>query len=263
MHFTKFLLVAATAVVAVVAQSRQIAFTSTPASVTAGSSVTLRWGGGDDSQPVTITLKRGDTNNLQTVSLITGSATGNSYTWNVPSSLPNGDDYAFQINQGVDDVNYSGRFTLSGGSTASTTPSTTPSSVLTATTSAPTSASAIFQSAVNSMNSSVTTTVAASNATTTVGGAFGTGVVGTGASGAATGTTMLRNTTMSRATLRSTSSSAAETTSAAATTTGGSAGSTTSSSSTGAPSSGAMDAASFASPLALVLSAFAAIVYLG
>ncbi|KAL9601399.1 MAG: hypothetical protein Q9219_002575 [cf. Caloplaca sp. 3 TL-2023] len=216
-------------------------------------------------QPVTITLKRGDSNNLQTVSLITGSATGKSFTWNVPRDLPNGDDYALQINQGVDDVNYSGRFTLSGGSTASITSPTaaTASSTLT---SAGTSASAIIQSAINSQNSSITTTVALGNATTTtLGGAFGTGAVGSGAvgsgaSGAATGTTMLRNTTMSRPTLRSTSS-VAETTSAATTTTGEEAGST--SSSTGAPSSGAMDAASFASPLALIFSAIAAMVYLG
>ncbi|KAL8842703.1 MAG: hypothetical protein Q9170_000359 [Blastenia crenularia] len=289
MHFTKSLLIGAAAIVAVIAQSSPIAFTSTPASVTAGQSVTLRWGGGNDNQPVTITLKRGDTNNLQTVALITGkplatlsrvpipktyidagSATGNSFTWSVPSSLPNGDDYALQINQGVDDVNYSGRFSLSGGSTVTSSSSTSAmaASALTATTSAPTSASAIIQSALASQNSSVTTTVvAATNATTTMGGSFGTGAVGSGAvgsgaNGAVTGTTMHRNTTMSKPTLKSTSSSV-DSTSAAATTTGGSAGTTTGSSSTSAPTSGAMDAASYASPLALILSAVAAIMYLG
>ncbi|KAL8943540.1 MAG: hypothetical protein Q9216_000998 [Gyalolechia sp. 2 TL-2023] len=270
MHFTKSLLVGAAAVVAVIAQSSPIAFTSTPASVEAGRSVVLRWGGGDDSQPVTITLKRGDTDNLQTVSLITGSATGTSYTWTVPSSLPNGNDYALQINQGVDDVNYSGRFSLTGGSTASssTSSSSSATSAGTTATSALTSASAIIQSAINSQNGSATTTVAAGNATTTLGGAFGTGAVGTGAvgtgaSGAMTGTAIPRNTTMSMATLRSTSTSAAVTTSEASATTGGSEDSSASSSSTGAPSSGAMSAANFASPLVFLLSAVAAIVYLG
>ncbi|KAI4177947.1 MAG: hypothetical protein LQ343_000031 [Gyalolechia ehrenbergii] len=268
MHFIKSLLIGAAAIVAVIAQSSPIAFTSTPASVQAGRSVVLRWGGGDDNQPVTITLKRGDANNLQTVSLITGSATGTSYTWTVPTNLPNGEDYALQINQGLNDVNYSGRFSLTGGSTASS--STSSSSA----TSAGTSASAIIQSAISSQNSSVTTTVAVGNATTTLGGAFGTGAVGTGAigtgasgasgaSGAATGTALPRNTTMSMATLRSSSTSAAPTTSEAATTTGSSEDSSASSTSTGAPSSGAMNAASFASPLVLVLSAVAAFVYLG
>ncbi|KAL8944983.1 MAG: hypothetical protein Q9211_000416 [Gyalolechia sp. 1 TL-2023] len=263
MHFTKSLLVGAAAIVAVIAQSSPIAFTSTPASVQAGRSVVLRWGGGDENQPVTITLKRGDSNNLRTVSLITGSATGTSYTWTVPTDLPDGDDYALQINQGVDDVNYSGRFSLSGGSTASSSISSSSTA-----TSALSSASAIIESAINSQSSSVTTTVAAGNATTTLGGALGTGAVGTGAvgtgaTGAATGTALIRNTTMSIATLRSTTASTATTTSETATTTGSSEDSSASSTSTGASPNGAMSAASFVSPLVLVVSAIAAIVYLG
>ncbi|KAL8723814.1 MAG: hypothetical protein Q9181_007174 [Wetmoreana brouardii] len=283
MHFTKSLLIGATAIVAAVAQSSSslIAFTSTPASVTAGSDATLRWSGGDPSQPVTILLRQGQSENLKTVAVVSGAATGTSTVWHVPQDLPNGIDYTFQISQGVDVTNYSGRFSVTGGTTSSsatsssssTSPTTSASTPvggvnsLTATTSAPTSASSVLQSALNSANA--TTTVAARNATTTLpaGGALGTGAVGSGASGVGgvTGTALARNTTMSRATLSASSSSAGATSSAAETTSAGGEASSTGggSRSTGAPSSGAMDTASFASPLALILSAVAAIVYLG
>ncbi|KAL8704464.1 MAG: hypothetical protein Q9201_002380 [Fulgogasparrea decipioides] len=281
MHFTKSLLVGATAIVAAVAQSSSlIAFTSTPATVTAGSDATLQWSGGDPSQPVTILLRRGQSENLRTVAVVNGAATGTSTVWHVPEDLPNGSDYTFQISQGVDVTNYSGRFSVTGGSTSSSATSSSSTSPttrapiptggvnsLTATTSAPTSASAVLQSAINSANDA--TTVAANNATTIIpgGGALGTGAVGSGASGlgGATGTALPRNTTLSRATLSASSSSAGSTSTAAETTSAGGEASSTGggSSSTGAPTSGALDAASFASPLALIFSAVAAIVYLG
>ncbi|KAI4259681.1 MAG: hypothetical protein LQ352_000614 [Teloschistes flavicans] len=320
--YTKYLLAGVTAVVAVTAQSSTatapIAFTSIPARVTAGSDVTIYWGGGDANVPVTIFLRQGaDENNLDTVGIVNGksiklsisriahlnilsinptpgrhvpnnglagSATGHSAIWHVPKNIQNRNDYTYYIVQGLtptpDTSNYSGRFGAIGGVASSdasspSTPATSTSAgsaggVVVGGAGSPTSASAGTQTAIASMNASVTTTVASGNATTTtvpLGGAAGTGAVGSGASGAsgaATGTAMVRNTTMSMATLSATSSSS----SAAATTGGGSSTSSGSGgSSTGAPSSGGvsvmMDAASFASPLALVLSAFAAVVYLG
>ncbi|KAL9585658.1 MAG: hypothetical protein Q9212_001395 [Teloschistes hypoglaucus] len=294
--YTKYLLAGAAAVVAVAAQSSTstapIAFTSIPARVTAGSDVTIYWGGGDPNTPVTIFLRQGaDENNLQTVGIVNGSATGTSAIWHVPKTIQNRNDYTYYIVQGLtptpDTSNYSGRFGATGGVASSdasspSTPATSTSAgnaggaVVGGGAGSPTSASAGAQTAIASMNASMTTTVASGNATTTTvplggAGAVGTGAVGSGASGAsgagATGTAMVRNTTMSMATLSATSSS-----SSAAATTGGSGGASSTSSGSGgsstkAPSSGGasvmMDAASFASPLALVLSAFAAVVYLG
>ncbi|KAI4237196.1 MAG: hypothetical protein L6R40_005974 [Gallowayella cf. fulva] len=267
MHLIKSLLIGALTVVAAVAQTTSdgIAFTGTPSSITPGQSVNITWGGGDPSQPVTLTLREGDYRNTQFVRVITGTARGNSYIWTVPRDLPNRQDYSLQIQQGIDDNNYSGSFPLTG-STASSSSSTSGSSSATPTSSSNTGGATggVVQSVITD---NTTTTIAASNVTTTVpaGGAVGTGAVGTGASGsAATGTAMNRNTTMSRPTLSSTSSSAETTSSEAATTSGGS--ETTGASgggSTGAPSSGAMEVASFASPFALVLSAVAAIMFLG
>ena len=65
------LLVGAVLVALSVAQQSTIAFTSVPASVTAGQSYNLTWGGGD-GEAVTITLRKGDPTNLQTIEVLTG-----------------------------------------------------------------------------------------------------------------------------------------------------------------------------------------------
>merc|ERR1711881_638803 len=54
----------------------QLAFTTLPGSIQAGQSYTLEWAGGDATAPVTIILRQGDPNNLDTVSTITTTATG-------------------------------------------------------------------------------------------------------------------------------------------------------------------------------------------
>ncbi|KAL8821504.1 MAG: hypothetical protein Q9223_000470 [Gallowayella weberi] len=74
MHFIKSLFIGTFAVVAAVAQTNPggIAFTGTPASITPGQSVNITWGGGDPSQPVTLTLREGDYRNTQFVRVITG-----------------------------------------------------------------------------------------------------------------------------------------------------------------------------------------------
>ncbi|KAI4126171.1 MAG: hypothetical protein LQ341_006905 [Variospora aurantia] len=255
MYFIKSLLIGALAVVAVSAQSSTtsslIAFTtSPPSSVVAGELVVLGWEGGDPSQPVAITLRSGNADDLQIVDVVIGSTTGTSFTWPVPSNLADRNDYTLSISQGIasteENTNYSGRFGITGGTVSSTSSST----------SSRPSVSSVLQTALNSANA--TTTIASNNPSTTI----GTGVVGTGASGAATGTGMSRNTTMSRPTLRSTSSSGASSTAAATTGTDPTGTSGGSGEETAPPDSSAMDAASFASPLALILSAVVAIVYL-
>ncbi|CAL8582754.1 hypothetical protein XPA_008400 [Xanthoria parietina] len=261
MHLIKSLLVGAACVVAAAAQ--KVAFTGTPAVVRPGDSVPITWGGGDPNADVTITLYQGDFRNLDFVRVIESNGRGNRTTWSVPNDLPNRSDYSLQISQGLDD-NYSGPFTLTG-STAVSSSSSSGSSTAPATASSGSSSSSsatatggVVQSVIVS---NTTTTVSDNNATTTVpAGGVGTGV---GASGsAATGTAMSRNTTMARPTLSSTSSSSSEATSTseepASEPTGGSSGGEE------APSSGAvaMEVASFASPLALILSAVAAIMFL-
>ncbi|KAL8891731.1 MAG: hypothetical protein Q9215_001269 [Flavoplaca cf. flavocitrina] len=258
MHFIKSLFVTAACVAAAVAQL--LAFTDVPASVTPGERVTLGWGGGNSESSVKIDLYQGDYRDLQFVRTITNSGNNGQYVWTVPADLPNRNDYSLQISRGLDD-NYSGPFQLTGSNAVS---SVSPSQSQTASASASSTASnavttnggvVVVQSVVAS---NITTTISDNNATTTV-PAIGTGV---GASGsAATGTAMSRNTTMARPTLSSTSSESAATTE-------GSTSEPTGDSSTGgeeeAPSSGAiaMEVASFASPLALVVSAVAAIMFL-
>ncbi|KAL8795541.1 MAG: hypothetical protein Q9195_001962 [Heterodermia aff. obscurata] len=262
MQFAKILFVSASFVAATTAK---IAFTTLPTAVEAGVPTKLTWGGGDDSQPVTITLKQGPSTDLVTVAVITGKATGTSFEWTPSKSLPDGDDYALQISQGPDDVNYTGEFTLSGGSAAVPTTSASLSSSASITSAATLSSAISSLQSASSLNSSVSSLVASlssiSNATVTTTTAAGTGAIGTGAGGslsAATGTVLHRNTTLSSATLtksKTTSTTASTTSSETASTTAGSSAATTSSSSS--------DAMNLASPLAFVLFAAGAIVYLG
>ncbi len=300
MYFAKALLVGASFAVAAVAQTTKLAFTTLPTSVTAGSSTELKWTGGDGTvrlsyctptatnsanhlllQAVTIILQQGTANNLQTVQIVTGkpssalsrvvhlfsyyefalvlifrssgSASGNSYTWTPSKSLPSGENYALKITQGTSAVNYSGLFSLSGGSASSSSSSSSASS----TDSSSMSVTPVVPVPLPSTQNSTTTTMPSYNATTTA--IVGTGIVGTGigaSASAGTGIPMSRNTTMSMATLTSTA-----TTSSSATTSGGSTSGSKapSASPTKAPSS----AAGLGSPLAFVLSAFIAVVYLG
>ncbi|KAI1919150.1 hypothetical protein LOZ58_002075 [Ophidiomyces ophidiicola] len=136
MHFFKTLLAGAALVASAVAQGK-LAFTSFPSNVHVGSPVTVTWSGGALNTPVTITLRKGPSNNLKDVAVLTASATGTSFTWTPQSSLASGPDYALQITQG-DQINYTGLFAISGGSgtlpsssAATTTPATTPMTMTT------------------------------------------------------------------------------------------------------------------------------------
>jgi hypothetical protein len=68
-----------------IAQTK-VAFTSTPAVAVAGQSYNISWGGGDGS-PVTITLRKGDPADLDTIRIIAEGITGRFYSWTVSPSL--------------------------------------------------------------------------------------------------------------------------------------------------------------------------------
>lgn len=110
---TRFLLASASLLAVALAQTK-IAFTSVPAEVEAGDTYNITWGGGNDS-PVTLTLRKGDPNDLETIDILADGVRGSSYEWEVDDDLESGNDYALQITQGQNDINYSGQFSVSDG----------------------------------------------------------------------------------------------------------------------------------------------------
>ncbi|KAJ9623516.1 hypothetical protein H2203_005778 [Taxawa tesnikishii (nom. ined.)] len=278
MHFFKTLALGASALASfAAAQSANLGFTSTPTSVKAGTPVTIKYTAENLDSPVTITLRKGDPNNLSTIGVLTSSATNGTYTWIPADSLADGDDYALQITQG-NEINYSGEFSLSGGnasaisSAAAATSSSASAAVALTSSVSRSSAIESIQSIIASYNASLASLTAShsANATAVVVVTTTPGVVGTvGTVGAGTGTALPRNTTLVSATLSRPSTAA--TTSSAGNTAGtsgaGFQGSSTgssasaSASSTSSSSSGAAGLAD-SSPLALVLCAVAAFAYL-
>ncbi|MCJ1449788.1 hypothetical protein MMC28_000116 [Mycoblastus sanguinarius] len=269
MQLKTFVTFASCAVATIAQSTSRIAFTALPTSVTAGQPVTLQWGGGDGTA-VTITLQQGTTTNLQTVQIITGSATGTSYTWTPSTSLPNAQNYALRIQQGDSDPNYTGMITLTGGSSSSNTNAVSVLSSASASASATgTSSSAsvpinpasggIVAGSGSSSNftTPITIPLSGTNATTTA--PVGSSPVGTGASAVGTGTTLSRNTTLSKATLSSTTSSSSS--SSAATTTTSSSGTSTSGG-TAPSSSSKSGAVVVAGNVVMVLGAVAGVIYL-
>ena len=69
MQFAK--LFAAAALLACASAADRLGFTQIPPSAQVGQPATIKWAGGDGS-PVTITLKKGDPANLQTVAILAG-----------------------------------------------------------------------------------------------------------------------------------------------------------------------------------------------
>ncbi|OAP63560.1 hypothetical protein AYL99_02787 [Fonsecaea erecta] len=114
----KLLLLSASLITHALAQAR-IAFTSVPALVVAGQSYNISWAGGDGS-PVTITLREGDPNDLKTIATLADGVTEDFFVWDVSKSLATASDYALQITQGQDSINYSGLFSIADGSGTST-----------------------------------------------------------------------------------------------------------------------------------------------
>jgi len=228
MRFFQSALLAVSALASVaLAQSNTLFFTNVPTSVTVGKSYSIQWKTADTTSPVTITLRKGPSGNLQTISTLTSSATGTEYTWIPDKSLADGSDYALQITQG-NQINYSGQFTLSGGS-----PSAISSAV---------SASASSSASAASVSQSVLSLTVSSNSTASAVSSL---------SAASTGKS---NSTVSTATL----SAATKATSAATKATGAASGTQTAAQ--GAPTGGAGQLGS--SPMALIFGAVAAMAYL-
>ncbi|KAL2154295.1 hypothetical protein VTH82DRAFT_2971 [Thermothelomyces myriococcoides] len=67
----------------------------------------------------TITLKKGDPENLETVEVLTTQATGNSFTW-TPTDDLDSDRYAFEIKDESGETNYSQMWNLDGDDSSST-----------------------------------------------------------------------------------------------------------------------------------------------
>ncbi|OCL06854.1 hypothetical protein AOQ84DRAFT_68994 [Glonium stellatum] len=226
MRFFQSALLAVSALASMtLAQSTTLFFTQVPTSVTVGNSYTLEWKTADTTTPVTITLRKGPAGTLQTISTLTSTATGGTYTWIPDKSLADGSDYALMITQG-NQINYSGHIALSGGSPSAI------SSAASASASSSASAASVSQSVL-----SLTTITGNSTASATA-----------SISAASTGK---GNSTVSTATLSVT----AKTTIAA---TSGSTGTQTASQ--GAPTGAAGQLGS--SPVALIFGAVAAMVYL-
>ncbi|TKX22468.1 hypothetical protein C1H76_5250 [Elsinoe australis] len=227
------------------AQSTVLGFTSVPTSVRAGQAATIRYDAQDLSEPVTITLRKGDADDLDTIQTLTSDATGGNFTWIPADSFENGDDYALQIQQGRE-INYSGAITLSGANAAAVSSaqaaSASLSSVGASLTSSFAQASSVssIQSIIASYNSSLANLTAPVTRPATA--------VPTASAG--NSTSLSRNMTLVTPTLTSTQ---VNTASGSARTTGqGSAtGSAPAASSSGAAAH-AIDAVSKSSPLALV-----------
>ncbi|KAI2619357.1 Ser-Thr-rich glycosyl-phosphatidyl-inositol-anchored membrane family-domain-containing protein [Hypomontagnella submonticulosa] len=119
--------------------------------------------------PVTLTLKDGPKDNLETVSQLISGATGESYSWTPASSLPSG-TYAIEINDGTD-VNYSQQFEVTGGSSSSTsassTGSRTSSTTITSTTSSETTSSTSSTTSSTSQSTSTSGTTSGTTSTST------------------------------------------------------------------------------------------------
>ncbi|MCJ1271691.1 hypothetical protein MMC22_011596 [Lobaria immixta] len=266
MLFAKALVVGASFVVAALAQSK-IQFTSQPSNVKVGVPVEVTWINGDNT-PVTITLREGKSTDLQDVEVLTTTGKGGSFTWTPSKSLADGSDYALQISQsGV--INFTGQFSISGGSGSKTSASVTKSSSASVTESSSESiTSAATTVSLTSSHKSlvvVTSKIALNSSISSI------PVIGTGASFGTSGIHITRNQTLSRATLTATKSSAVSTSEAGSGSSGGSGGSGSTEGSSGGANPSATSptsapgssAATLASPLALVLCALVAVVYLG
>jgi hypothetical protein len=150
------------AAVFAVAAVAQIQFTNTPTAVAVGSTYQLTWTGGDSTAPVTIILREGSSTNLGTVTTLTTTGTGGSYSWQPDATLSNAPDYAFEIVQGSE-INYSKQFSLTGGSDTPVSVVSSAAAVVSSTISASASAASSSASASASSESSSSASAAASS----------------------------------------------------------------------------------------------------
>ncbi|WPG97746.1 Hypothetical protein R9X50_00052700 [Acrodontium crateriforme] len=162
---SKTLLLSALAAFAAAQQnvSTVLTFTHVPNPITDGSAQAITYATNDTTTPVTIILRKGPSGHLNTIATLTEKATNGQFIWTPAKSLPDGSDYALEITQGTQ-FNYFGPFTVQGQSEE-----------------------ASSSSSAYSNSTSMTTAPSTSTMSGTV--------------SAGTGTTMMRNTTMSMATL--------------------------------------------------------------
>jgi Ser-Thr-rich glycosyl-phosphatidyl-inositol-anchored membrane family len=113
-------------------------------------------------QPVTISLKSGSAAALDTVEVLTSTATGGSFTWTAPTDLTN-TAYAFQINAGTD-VNYSGFFSYTGGSGTHTTAAASSAAVSSAAVTSAAASTALSTAIATTTANSITTDTASTAA---------------------------------------------------------------------------------------------------
>jgi hypothetical protein len=145
---------------AVLAKAVQI--TNTDFTVTENQPYTITWTGSTD--PVTIKLKTGASNDLKDVQTITSSGSGGSFTW-TPENLPSG-TYAFEITDSSGDVNYSSQFSYQGTGTLTATSSTASSTASTASTTESSSSSSETKSTTSSARLTSSTMTPLTNSTT-------------------------------------------------------------------------------------------------
>ncbi|KAK4198342.1 Ser-Thr-rich glycosyl-phosphatidyl-inositol-anchored membrane family-domain-containing protein [Triangularia verruculosa] len=88
-----------------------IKLTNSDWDVVAGEAFTIKWTAAEG--PVSIRLKSGPSNNLQSVQEIASSHPGESFTWTVPTTLDD-TQYAIEVEDDSGNINYSGQFSVSG-----------------------------------------------------------------------------------------------------------------------------------------------------
>ncbi|KAJ5708496.1 hypothetical protein N7488_008297 [Penicillium malachiteum] len=83
-----------------------LAFTSWPQDIAAGKPLTLTWTGAVSDQPVKLTLRKGNSGDLDDVEVITDQAKDGTFTWTPGENIKEGEPYAFEVSQGGQE-NYS------------------------------------------------------------------------------------------------------------------------------------------------------------
>ncbi|KAF8475501.1 Ser-Thr-rich glycosyl-phosphatidyl-inositol-anchored membrane family-domain-containing protein [Kalaharituber pfeilii] len=138
--------------------------------IPAGKECFISWKA-DTPGPVTIYLMKGDSKDLDRKSQVVLLETNfGNYTWDVPSSLPEGDDYAFKITWGAspsaEDVNYTGQFTITSDNEGDEDETSTTTKTTSAPTSATTDSSATETETETKTNNRTETVTTPSNGTT-------------------------------------------------------------------------------------------------
>ncbi|KAJ5765714.1 hypothetical protein N7520_005273 [Penicillium odoratum] len=98
MHFATILAVSAS-IFTLGCVADPLSFTSWPADIAAGKPVTLTWTGAATNEPVTLTLRKGTSTDLQDVEVITAQGKDGTFTWTPGSNIKEGETYAFQVTQ--------------------------------------------------------------------------------------------------------------------------------------------------------------------